>query len=126
MKFIYIVDATTARMAFQAGAGMVLEGAVPRTASDLQKLGFTVASRRGPLMNLVPDSTHPSSPFYDKRVREAVEYAINRPAIAKTLGYGWWEAVNQPNAPEQFGHIDNLVGRPYNPAKSKELLAAAR
>jgi peptide/nickel transport system substrate-binding protein len=125
MKFFYIVDATTARMAFQGGDGKVLEGAVPRTAFDLQALGFSVASRRGPLMNLIPDSKNADSPFSKLKVREAVEYAINRQSIANTLGYGWWEAVNQPDAPEQFGHIDKLVGRSYDPAKAKQLLAEA-
>ena len=125
LKFTYISDPTTAEMAFRSGSGLVLEGASPQTAFDLQKEGYKTITRRGPLMNLVPDSANPESPFADKRVREAVEYAINRPAIAKTLGYGFWEVVNQPNAPEQFGHVPDLTGRPYDPEKAKELLAEA-
>lgn len=125
IKFIYISDETTAEMAFRSNSGLVLEGAKPRIAADLHKEGYQVITRRGPLMNLVPDSNNPDSPFADKRVREAVEYAINRPEIAKRLGYGFSEAVTQPNAPEQFGHIADLKGRLYNPEKAKKLLAEA-
>ena len=125
IKFIYISDETTAEMAFRSNSGQVLEGAAPRIAKDLQKEGYQVITRRGPLMNLVPDSNNPDSPFADKRVREAVEYAINCPEIANTLGHGFTEAVKQPNAPEQFGHIPNLEGRPYNPEKAKMLLSEA-
>ena len=126
IKFLYIVDPTTAGMAFKGGDAQVWESADAKTAFDLKtKLGFKEETRRGPLMNLIPDSAHASSPFSNQKVREALEYAINRPEIVNTLGYGTWEAVNQPCAPEQFGHVDNLAGRPYNVAKARQLLIEA-
>lgn len=127
IKFIYIVDATTASMAFEAGDALVWESADPHTAYNLSQTGdYKEETRRGPLMNLVPDSANPDSPFSKLQVREAVEYAIDRPTIVKNLGYGSWEAVNQPDVPEQFGHVANLQNaRPYDPAKAKQLLADA-
>lgn len=125
IKFIYIVDPTTAAMAYQAGEALVWESADPSSAYNLQQMDYQVSTRRGPIMNLVPDSGNPDSPFSNKLVREAVEYAINRQAIVDALGYGYWEAVNQPNAPEQFGHVKDLVGRSYDPDKARELLEDA-
>lgn len=123
IQFIYIVDPTTAAMSYQAGEALVWESADPATAYDLEQTGYQVSTRRGPIMNLVPDSGNPDSPWADKKVREAAEYAINRQAIVDALGYGYWEAVNQPNAPEQFGHVDDLEGRSYDPDKARELMA---
>jgi peptide/nickel transport system substrate-binding protein len=125
IKNIYIVDSTTAGMAFKAGDGLVWEGGDPKTAADLVKTGYLKSSRRGPIMNLVPDSANPDSPFAKKEVREAIEYAINKQAIVDTFGYGSYETVYQPNVPEQFGHTDGLIERKYDPAKAKQLLAAA-
>jgi peptide/nickel transport system substrate-binding protein len=125
IKFIYIVDATTASMAYQAGDALVWESADPKTAFNLTKQGYQRFSRRGPIMNLVPDSANPDSPFAKKEVRQAVEYAIDRQAIVDALGYGAWEVVYQPNVPEQFGYVPDLVGRKYDPAKAKQLLAQA-
>ncbi len=127
IKFIYIVDATTASMAFQAGDALVWESADAQAAYNMLQTGnYKEETRRGPLMDLVPDSANPDSPFSKLKVREAVEYAIDRPTIAKNLGYGTWEPVNQPDAPEQFGHVADLQNaRPYDPAKAKELLAEA-
>ena len=77
-------------------------------------------------MFLIPDSKHDTSPFSKLGVRQAVSYAIDRESMAKTLGFGFWEVVTQPNAAYQFGHIDNSqVPYKYDPAKAKQMLAAA-
>lgn len=126
MKYLFIVDPTTAGMAFKGGDAQIWESADPKTAYDLvTKLGFKRETRRGACMNFVPDSAHADSPFSSLKVRQAAEYAIDRQGIVNTLGYGTWEAVDQPCAPEQFGHVDGLVDYPYNPAKAKQLLADA-
>lgn len=126
IKFIYIVDPVTAQMAFEAGRGDVLQvqEAGVSTAADLAAKGYKFEKRPGAMMVLIPDSANRDSIFADKRVREAIEYAIDRESIAKTLGYGFWEPVNQPTASHHFSRIDTK-GRPYNPSKAKQLLAEA-
>ena len=37
----------------------------------------------------------PDSPLLKKKVLEAIEYALDRPAIAKALGSGHYEALTQ-------------------------------
>jgi peptide/nickel transport system substrate-binding protein len=126
IKYIFIVDTTTAGMAFKAGDALVWESADAQTASDMLQQGYKEETRRGPLMNLIPDSANLDSPFSNTDVRKAVEYAIDKNAIAKALGFGTWEAVNQPDVPEQFGYVADLPSaRNYNPDAAKNLLAQA-
>jgi peptide/nickel transport system substrate-binding protein len=127
IKFIYIVDATTAAMAFKGGDALVWESADAKTAYDMLKLGgYKEETRRGPLMNLIPDSKNPESPWSKLEVRQALEYAIDKQALVDTLGFGTWQAVNQPDVPEQFGYVANLANaRNYDPAKAKDLLTKA-
>jgi peptide/nickel transport system substrate-binding protein len=65
-------------------------------------------------------------PTRDKRVRQAMNYAVDKEAIAKNIyqGYTRVEAC-QPIQPETFGFNPNLKPYPYDPAKAKQLLAEA-
>jgi peptide/nickel transport system substrate-binding protein len=125
IKYIYIVDATTASMAYQAGDALVWEVADPKTAFTLFQKGYQRFTRRGAIMNLVPDSANTDSPWAKKEVREALEYAIDRQSIVDALGFGVWEVVYQPNVPEQFGYVPDLPARKYDPNKAKQLLTQA-
>ncbi len=125
IKYIYIVDPTTAAMAFKAGDGLVWECADPKTSYDLvTNEGFKRETRRGPIYHLVPDSVHDDSPLSNVKVRQAIAIAINRQAIVDALGFGVWEAVDQPALPEQFSHVDEEFF-PYDPDKAKALLVEA-
>jgi peptide/nickel transport system substrate-binding protein len=64
-------------------------------------------------------------PFDDVRVRQAVNYAIDRQAIVDSLfaGFGVPAAVNYPRA--SWGFNPDLEPYPYDPEKAKELLAEA-
>jgi peptide/nickel transport system substrate-binding protein len=66
----------------------------------------------------------PKSPWYDKRVRLAANYAINRQAIneAETLGYS---VLTGNIIPRQFDGALALEPYPYDPTKARQLLAAA-
>lgn len=64
-------------------------------------------------------------PFDDRRVREALVYATNIPAIidAVYLGTGRQTASQVP--PTLWSHHEGLAPRPYDPARAKALLAEA-
>ena len=105
IKYIYISDETTAEMAFRSNSGQVLEGAAPRIAADLQKEGYKIRTRRGPLMNLVPDSKNADSPFAD--IKGAGSCRICHQSTGNRQKAWLWllGGGKQPDAPEQFGHI---------------------
>ncbi|WP_342362515.1 ABC transporter substrate-binding protein [Terrarubrum flagellatum] len=64
-------------------------------------------------------------PFDDKRVREALVYATNIPAIIEAVYQGTGKQANALIPPSLWSHDDALKPRPYDPAKAKQLLAEA-
>jgi peptide/nickel transport system substrate-binding protein len=76
-----------------------------------------------------PGYTEPSSPFHDKRVRQAVSLAINRPFIVKqeTQGIGkpWGNWISHESRDALRGDGSDLPVPPYDPAKARQLLAQA-
>lgn len=92
---------------------------------ELEAKGFKVVWGPGMSWSLLPNSNDPKSPFADKRVREAVEYAIDRPAIAKMIGRGKFEPLHQMLRTASPGYLPGYNPRPYNPEKAKKLLAEA-
>jgi peptide/nickel transport system substrate-binding protein len=64
-------------------------------------------------------------PFNDKRVRQALNYAIDRDAIDKSLFRGLAVAMTSPLPEAQWGFDPSLKGYPYDPAKAKQMLADA-
>jgi peptide/nickel transport system substrate-binding protein len=126
IEYVFIADQTTGLMAFKAGQAHVNLSINARDASELQGMGkYNITQAPASVMACAGDSANPKSPFGDIRVRRAVEHAIDREAISKGLGYGFYRAVNQPFPPASWAYNPAVVGCPYNPQKSKELLAQA-
>ncbi|WP_093421126.1 ABC transporter substrate-binding protein [Tranquillimonas alkanivorans] len=66
------------------------------------------------------------NPFTDKKVREAVNYAINRQELVDALLKGKSREIYTPCFPSQFGcEEDAATTYEYDPEKAKELLAEA-
>jgi peptide/nickel transport system substrate-binding protein len=63
--------------------------------------------------------------FKDKRVRQAVNHAINRQAIATNLIGEGSTVINSACYPSQFGCEQNVNRYEYDPEKAKALLAEA-
>jgi peptide/nickel transport system substrate-binding protein len=61
----------------------------------------------------------------DKRIRQAIAYAINRQAIVQGLYAGYGEVAAQHMPPTMWGRVSNPPPIPYDPAQSKKLLAEA-
>jgi len=64
-------------------------------------------------------------PFTDKRVRQALNYAVDKDAINKALYNGLATPMVSPLPEAQWGFDKTMTGYAYDPAKAKELLAAA-
>ncbi len=123
----FIPDPTVAEMMMeQKQADMWLE-VLPtiKNAVDLERKGFKVNWGPGGIWSLAPNSSNTKSPFNNKKVREAIEYAIDRPALAKAIGYGRFEPASQIAASGSKGYVQGYNPRPYNPEKAKKLLAEA-
>ncbi len=91
----------------------------------LEEKGFKVNWGPGYFWALLPNSSDPKSPLSKRKVREAIEYAINRPTLAKMIGHGKYEALHQMAPSFWPGYVPGYDPRPYNPEKAKQLLTEA-
>jgi peptide/nickel transport system substrate-binding protein len=67
-----------------------------------------------------------SGPISDQRVRQALNHAVNAPAIFQALMHSQGALLKgQLGGPGVFGYDPNLTAYPYDPKKARELLAAA-
>lgn len=64
------------------------------------------------------------APYTDRRVRQALNYAVDKAAIIRSVLFGAADIMDAPMAPSLFGYC-KVGSYDYNPAKAKELLAAA-
>jgi ABC-type transport system substrate-binding protein len=119
-----IPDPVIASAAMQAGEADWWS-ASPQFQKVLEAQGFIrVANPKyGGPSGILPNNG-PDSRFADKKLREAIEYAIDKAAIAKALGFGYSIPLNAAYPPGTWGYIETET-RPYNPDKAKQLIAAA-
>ena len=61
----------------------------------------------------------------DKRVRQALTYALDRPRVITDVLYGQAQPLAAPLFPTMFGHDPSVAPLPFDLAKAKELLDAA-
>jgi len=89
--------------------------------------GFVVAGCEEPVEEPVDDPDEPVEevhPFEDKRVRQALNYAVDKEAIIETIFQGVGSPSSAPIVPAIFGYTE--VGPyEYNPEKAMELLEEA-
>ena len=65
------------------------------------------------------------APFTDKRVRQALNMAINKAAIIDAVFQGAGKAAKNPIPPTIWSYNEATKDYPYDPAKAKALLAEA-
>ncbi len=96
----------------QAAGGKVDMAPAPA----LMQLGFVLENVKAGVDNTM---------LKDKRVRQALNYAVNKQAINDSLLGGTWRLNSQFSAPHIFGYNHDLKPYEYDPAKAKSLLAEA-
>jgi peptide/nickel transport system substrate-binding protein len=122
----YIPDPMVAAASIEAGeADMWFAVSQVQNILDLQEKGFKLNWGPGMFFALLFNSNDPDSIFHSKPIREAFEYALDRPAIAQMLGQGLFEPLHQMAASTWAGYVEGYDPRPYNPDKAREKLAEA-
>ena len=119
-------DATTELIALQAGqidaVGQVSAIGAQQLQNDPK---FTLDKFAGPVQMTEMNTTDPNSVWSDVRMRQALEYALDKEGLNKSVGMGF-----TPPVYEIIHSVSEVVDpgttpRTYDPAKSKELMAAA-
>jgi peptide/nickel transport system substrate-binding protein len=80
---------------------------------------------KAPQITAKDGSALPQNPLRDPRVREAIDLAIDRPALAEVAMEGMGKPVNQLVTPSIFGYSKSLPERKVDVARAKKLLADA-
>jgi peptide/nickel transport system substrate-binding protein len=125
IEISYVTDPITRKAVFQSGGAdvMIIEPGV--LAQDLQS-DYVLKVKIETNTCLFGDVLDADSPWSKQSVREAIEYAIDREAIASGLGYGFWKAVYQVPSRDSTVYNPNFtLGRKYDPDKAKQLLNEA-
>jgi peptide/nickel transport system substrate-binding protein len=126
LEMDFVGDTVTAQTAFQTGQVDAVGGILGQMHADLVKQGgYDVLTINDAAATLVVDSKNADSPYNNIKVRMALDYAIDRNAIVKARGFGWWVPTYQYALPGTSVYIKDLGERAYDPAKAKQLLADA-
>jgi ABC-type transport system substrate-binding protein len=127
VKYIYIVDEVTGQIAFEAGQADVVQTGWKSVnmMAELRDKGFKGDYYSGANIILVPSGAKPDSPLSNVKVRQAVEYAIDKEIIVEVLYHGIPEARFQCATAIQVPFDPDFVGRRYDPDKARELLTEA-
>jgi peptide/nickel transport system substrate-binding protein len=126
IKIQSIADLTVSIMSFKSGEAQAIENIDPVDAKQLEKEGFEIwQPNLYFLHSFIPDGGNPNSPFAKKNVRLALDYAIDKRAIAKGVGMGYYEPLSQLAATKSPWYNPALPYREYDPKKAKQLLAEA-
>jgi peptide/nickel transport system substrate-binding protein len=71
------------------------------------------------------EGSDPASPLRDRRVRQALNYAIDKEPLARVLLRGLTVPSGQPASRSSFGYDPAIEPYPYDPAKARALLQEA-
>ena len=120
-----ITDANTRTAEMLAGGIDVMVEVPPVALSEFQGGGFNIVEQAGPhVWFLILNAKE--GPFADKRVRQAVNYAVNKSALVEEVLEGTAEVAAGPTPPAfAWAHNEELEPYPYDPDKARELIAEA-
>jgi peptide/nickel transport system substrate-binding protein len=110
--------------ALETGEADVISGVPVHQRKKIANSGKAYLTPQMGVMPYVGINTY-EAPFDDVRVRQAVNYAIDKELISKALFDGKAIICAGPISPRTFGHSPNLKPYPYDPAKAKALLKEA-
>ena len=118
-------DAQAALLALKRGEVQIMgDVATPVIASIRGDANLVLLTQPGLAVNgmAMPNDV---PPFTDKRVRQALNYAVDKEAINKALYGGLAKSMTSPLPEAQWGFDTTMTGYAYDPAKAKQLLAEA-
>lgn len=125
IDLITVKEALTQQATMQAGEGDMLALQQGKILADMKALGFNILSSYGGTDFLLFDTANANSQYSNVKVRQAIEYALNKQDMVDALGYGYLVKNNQMPPPSNPAFNKSLPSRDYDPAKAKALLAEA-
>ena len=120
-----ITDANTRVAEMLSGGIDVMVEIPPDSVQNFDGNGFTLYEQAGPhLWFLILNAKE--GPFADKRVRQAINYAIDKKTLVEDILQGTAEVASGPTPPAfSWAYNEALQPYPYDPEKAKALLEEA-
>jgi len=126
VEFVLLAEQTSRAQALMAGQIDIAYQVGFEDMESLEGMGFQIFTRLGAQVGgLTLPNIHKDSPLYDRRVRWALNHAINREEISKFLYKGVSPPVGQGAIPGVFGYNPDIQPYEFNPTKARALLAEA-
>ena len=120
-----ITDGNTRVAEMLSGGLDVMVEIPPDSVAQFNGNGFNLLEQAGPhLWFLILNAKE--GPFADKRVRQAINYAIDKKTLVEQVLQGTAEVASGPTPPAfSWAYNESLQPYPYDPRKAKQLLQAA-
>ncbi len=125
LEFTAVLDATARTQALMSGSVDVAFNIDPTDMALVESAGAWINFRNRYSVQMWQFITELESPLQDKRVRQALNYAVDMQAIVDQLLLGTTRAASQPAVTGTFGHDPALEPYSYDPDKARQLLAEA-
>jgi len=124
---IFIVPDSTARIqALETGQVDVALAISTDQIGQLEAAGHRAATRTPHRVYVFAlQAEDPASPFADVRIRQALNYAVNKDILTDVLLAGLVQPVSQPALPLTDGYDPDLEPYPYDPDKARQLMLEA-
>ena len=121
-----IPDESTRVAALMAGEVDIARGVPPNLVKQIADNARTRVAKVPSALNIhVILDTLKEGPLRDKRVRQAINYGVDKEGIIKSILEGNGGAVGGPLTPVMFGFAPDVKPYPYDPERAKRLLAEA-
>lgn len=100
---------------------------LPDQASQVEGAGYELVSVPSAfLSNIFFQSSKEDEPTSDERVRQAIDFAIDKEGLKEAIGGGYaGDVQGQAVGPDSIGFNPDVEARPYDPDRARELLAEA-
>lgn len=126
LEFLFQLEATARLQSLLAGRTDIVFNVGPEDRAALDSVGATLMPVPIPqVTTLMLLAAKPNSPFADVRIRQAVNYAVDKERLVKAFYGGAIAAAGQPAARMVLGYDPDVRPYPYDPARAKALLAEA-
>lgn len=125
LSIVSILDTASRAQAVQSGAADIALSIGPTEVRAIERAGGYGLTRGGAAVLSINFVELADSPFKDRRVRQAVNYALDRDTLTQTILDGVAKPANQPGPPVCLGYNPDLPPIPFDPQAARALLAEA-